>query len=265
MIYTECSEGEVPMQENCSNSFYVLSWIGFINVYNSCAVLVFYAAVGWKARCSVAWCCDAEGHSDFPCGLLTVFISQFRVTGAARHVLGLAEAPQHDLCTHNIFTVPHRSSYFSLTLIIEMRHLARLNGGPVAASRNYVSLAQGNYLFFQILIPFLGLSGPVPLTSTLDFIYENVNWFLGHKGGESVEHCWSLERYSVSQKKMGLSAKTSVGDLSIVPRVGSWPRPSPSHPTPIVPLFVVKTKIIGDSTETYSRGCKAILSTRTVF
>lgn len=44
--------------------------------------------------------------------------------------------PPHDLCTHNIFTVPYRSSYFSLTLIIEMRHLARLNGGPVVARWN---------------------------------------------------------------------------------------------------------------------------------
>lgn len=91
------SEGQPPKLENCSNSFNMFGCrveqaLLMYKIASGCAVLVFYAALGWKARCSAAWCCDAGGHSDFPCGLLTVFISQFHVTGAARRVLGLAKA-----------------------------------------------------------------------------------------------------------------------------------------------------------------------------
>lgn len=170
--------------------------------------------------------------------------------------------PPHDLCTHNIFTVSHHSSYFSLTLIIEMRHLARLNEGPVVASWRYDSPWHWgitfSFLFFN-LIPVLGLSGPVPHTNTGFYLWK-CKLIPGTQRAESVEHCWSLERNSVSQKKMGLSEKTSAADLSTVPRVGSWPRPSLSHPTSIVPLFIVKTKIIGGSSELDWRRCDAILN-----
>lgn len=96
-------------------------------IARGCALRVFYVSVGVKGL--VLWC---RGTVRFPWWSSHCFY--FAVPCHWSGTAGPPSLPQRDLCTHNIFTVPGRSSYFSLTLIIEMRHLGLLNRGTVAGA-----------------------------------------------------------------------------------------------------------------------------------
>ena len=89
------------------------------------------ATVWVKGRMLVGACGDV-GDCDislvthslfFKCSLVS--LEQDRERWERPRLWGGSICLHGDLCTHNASTVPGRWSYFSLTLIIEMRHLAQ--------------------------------------------------------------------------------------------------------------------------------------------
>lgn len=116
----------------------------------------------------------------------------------------------------------------------------------------------------SLFLHVLGLCCFVSLTSTLDFYLWKCKLILGRK---------RVSQWSIVGHLRGIQSVRRKWDSlwnecwRVVPRVGSRsrPAPAPSYPTSIVPLFIVKTKIIGDSLEIYWRGWHAILKNCTMF